>query len=272
MAIRVRLTDHNVLCSLQEIMALPPTRLTTNDLLHHYIKFGFDIFPPIDISVERTRLNIFAEEARNQLPNLAEKFVGSDTEFVLSKTFKAKSGPASASAPTFALTDRGPCFMFPVQLAAPIGDTGLEGDIVQLFETFRRLFFNAIPGRDILRIGMVRELIFDTGQELGVDLISPTETFAGAAIANGQRLLTYKDQKYNHQIKIATVEIGKETRLGLGKTVREQAGHGLQVSLDVNNIALRSINDDDISETIERATGLWPDALLQYLCATGGTP
>ncbi len=251
---------------------MPPTNLTTDDLVHHIVKFGLDIFPPIDISIERTRLNIFEEEARNQLPKLVEKHVGSDTEFVLSKTFRAQSGSASASVPTFVLTDRGPVFIFPIQIPVPIGNTGLESDIPELFETFRGLFFKAIPGRDTLRFGMVRELIFDTGQELGVDLITPKEGFAGATIANGRMQLTYKDQTYNHQITIATVQSGKETRLGVGQTVREQVGHGLQVSFDVNNIELRSLNNDDISETIERATILWPDALLQYLCATGDTP
>jgi len=42
--------------------------LSTDDLAHHIAGFGMDVYPPIEISNERTRLNVFYEEARSAFP------------------------------------------------------------------------------------------------------------------------------------------------------------------------------------------------------------
>ncbi|MCH8823612.1 MAG: hypothetical protein IH984_08910 [Planctomycetes bacterium] len=244
---------------------MPNVPLTTDDLFQHIIKIGIDIHPSIELDVEGTRLSIFFEEAKNACPHLVDRIISSDTEFVLSKTFSVKQGAAKMSVPTFAMTGRGPVFIFPILLPPPGGDTGLEASWEEDFTKMRQLFAHAIPGRDYIRCGLVRELLFNTADDRCSDCISTLDAFAGADLVGGNSRRVYKDGQYNNNITITTVEIASKKQLAAGPTVREDVGFGLKIDLDVNNIDLRTLNEDDVNDIIERANSLWPDTLLEYI-------
>lgn len=246
--------------------------LSTNDLMTHVVKIGMDVHPPIDIATERTRLNIFYEEAHSRHARLFEKLVASDREFVISKEFRAEGGGATAVVPTFVLTARGPVFVFPLRLPPPIGPTEFADTHLDLFREMRAVFFSSIPGRECLRIGLVRELVFQTGQTQSHGMIAAEQsTFSGAPLAGGTLLRLYRDDQHNHRIAIEAVEMTRETKLAIGRTMTEPAGYGLKVVLDVNNHALRTLEEADMDMVLDRATGLWPDVLLEFLAEGGAS-
>ena len=242
-------------------------QLSMEDLEQHVVKFGFDIFPPIEISSDRTRLNLFYEEVRERFGELYDQLLASDTEFKISKRFRKDAGieGRSLGVETFVLTQRGPVFIFPLLLPEPVLATGLEDNYLEKFQQLQELFFSLLPGRKRMRVGLIRELIFATGDTPCHSMLTDRSTFAGGEIRGGNALFAYRDAKCNVRINFSLVEATKQTQLLVGTTVSEPAGYGLLVSLDVNNTDIRPLEDADIEDVLTRATSLWPDELLRYL-------
>lgn len=241
--------------------------LGTEDLLLHVLKIGIDTYPPVQIPTEQTKLGAFADEARNQWPELFDKLESSSSEFVMSKVFHGPkgSGPVGA-ARTFVLTPRGPGFICPLILPPPVGNTGRsEDEYLELFPDLRATFLRSVGGRDCIRIGLVREMWFNTGQTACTELLVPEKSFAEADLEGGKCLYVYRDKKCNVRITIEPGQIGRAIQLAVGKTVTETQAQGLKVELDVNNHELRALSDDDMEGVLSRGRSLWPDLLLKYL-------
>jgi len=245
-----------------------PLSLSTNDLLTHVVTFGMDIYPPIEIPKERTHLHMFYEEARVRWDRLFDELKASDQEFRISKSFRRTSGIAgpSSAIETFVLTARGPVFVFPLLLPEPLADTGLERTYVDDFNQVRRLFSQALSVRTVMRVGLIRDLIFATGKTPCGEMLTDQTAFANAALVGGQSVLKYQDSQYNHHIRIEPVSLTRTTQLLVGTTINEPAGYGVKVQVDVNNANIQQpLQEPDIQAVIDRATSLWPDQLLEYL-------
>jgi hypothetical protein len=241
--------------------------LKMDDLAEHVVTFGMDIYPLPDIAGERTRLNMFYEEASRRWPELYEQLQVSDREFMIYKYFGAhpELSRARRRVATFALSDRGPVFVFPLVLTGPAGVTGLESQYLERFEEARKLFFSALPERKILRLGLVRDVVFGTGQTSCLGLLRSAECFGGAKLARGNCLLQYRDSRCNVGIRLEPVELTRTTQLAVGTRVEQREAYGLRVRLDVNNSEIRALEDGDIKEILDRAGAFWPDQLLEYL-------
>ncbi len=240
--------------------------LSLSDVVTHVVKFGIDIYPPISYREEQTRLNIFYDEMRNIQPQLFEKVHASAQEFKVFADFRAPNDEAKrVTVSTFELTSRGPVFVYPLKCPPPIGDTAITDDYLELFSEARSKFFLAIPGRQCLRLGLIREVLFGTGGEAVNVFFAEQTELAGATLTGGKSVRVYKDRRYNHRIVIDSVEIARQTRLAVRTTVTEPTEHGLQITLDVNNEAIRPLEEADIQGVIERANSLWPEELLSYL-------
>lgn len=242
--------------------------LSTNDLIQHTVTFGMDIYPPVELQNERTRLNMFYEEARAGWPNLFDQLVTSESEFRISMKFRKRrevEGQAISS-DTFVLTNRGPVFVFPLRLPDPVGDTGIEASLREDFTQLRKMFFSAFAPRVVMRLGLVRDLVFATGRTKCHELIADQVCFANAALVGGQTTVTFRDSKHNHLIMVEPVSLARTTQLAVGPPVREDAGYGLHVRFDINNFDMQQpLQEADIQAVLDRATSLWPDELLEYL-------
>ena len=243
--------------------------LSLKDLAQHVVKFGIDIFPPVDIQNERTRLNLFYEEANARWGDEYEKLESSDTEFKISKTFHhephRKVGHG-IPVQTFVLTNRGPVFAFPIVLPPPVGATKLtEKQCVDRFREALELFRTAIPNQKIMRMGMVREVVFNTGSMHTHDFLASQKAFCGADLVGGNLLLQHRDKECNIRLQLQPVQARQATQLAMGQVVNEPGDYGLAVTLDVNNAEVRPLDDVDITSILERADSLWPNPLLEYL-------
>ena len=242
--------------------------LGLDDVCHHVVTFGMDIYPQVEIPNERTRLNMFYEEVRHRWDKLFDRLVASDTEFRISKEFRKRPELAGRSYPvdTFVLTPRGPVFVFPLVLPDPVGQTGLEDTYLEDFAELRSLFFRAVPERAVMRVGLIRELIFDTGQTPCQQLLTDRASFANADLVGGQLLFKYRDTKFNHNILIEPGSWRRTTQLQVGATMNEPAGCGVRVRFDVNNTSVQKpLDESEIQGVLDRATSLWPDDVLGFL-------
>lgn len=243
--------------------------LSPSDLCHHVVTFGMDVYPPLEITQERTRLNIFYEEAKSRWPRLFNQLVASDTDFKISAHFKRNPEVAGPSlvAETFVLNPRGPVFIFPLILPEPVGGpTIFEPTYRTDFDQVRRLFFEKVAKRTIMRLGLVRDLLFSTTETRCEHLLTRRHSFAGAELVGGTLVLSYKDAKYNHTLLVEPVTIARTTQLAVGARIDEPAGYGVHVRLDVNNADLqKTLQESDIQGVLDRATSLWPDVLLEFL-------
>lgn len=246
--------------------------LAPTDVVHHIASIGLDIYPPIDMKKERTRLTIFFEDVRERWPELYEELIVGESEFRISASFREKSQVEGSAirAETFVLTQRGPVFIFPLRLADPVGLTDLEGRFSDLFSEVSRVLWSRLPGHTILRAGVVRDVILSTGESDCKNIASSRSEWCGAKLVGGHRLIQYRDEKYNIRLEFGPIRLGTTTVLPAGMQVSQQAGHGLRLRLDVNlaNAEVRRLQDADIEEVIQRSAGFWPDELLRYIRGT----
>jgi len=247
---------------------MEPLSLTSSDLCHHVVTFGMDVYPPVEMAQERTRLNIFYEEARSRWPKLYQSLAASDSDFRISAQFRRNievSGP-SLGTETFVLAPRGPVFIFPLVLPDPVGPTTFNETYRDDFDNVRQLFFDKVAKRTIMRVGLVRDLLFSTGSTRCERLLTRQGSFADAELVGGNLLLSFKDSLYNYHVLSEPVTIAKTTRLAVGTMINEPAGYGLHVRLDVNNADLQKpLQEPDIQGILDRATCLWPEELLNFL-------
>lgn len=241
--------------------------LSLDDVMDHVVSIGLDIHPPIEMRDERTRLNMFFEEARERWTELYETLTVGEYEFKISKTFPARPNVRGPAFPveSFVLTPRGPVFRFPLRLPDPVGATNLEDRYKDIFMEVCKTLWLRLPGHKVLRVGLVRDVTFLTGKTDCTFLVSSQQDWLGARLAGGQRLIHYRDDKCNIRLEFSPGTIGKVTELPVGKKVEQPVGFGLKVKLDVNNSDVRVLQDADIEEVLERAIGFWPGELLKYL-------
>ena len=235
--------------------------LSESDLIQHVVKFGIDVFPAIELPNERTRLNMFYEDAAAAYPKIFDKLTCGTGEFSVSMSGKGEG----SSGPVFALTPRGPVFMFPL-FAPQIGEVTLTADFVGLFNDLRQRFFSFVPGRKILRVGMVRELLFGLSPDADLaHLLPKTEDFASAHFVGGQYLAQYRDDLYNIRVTGKSGELEVQQRAPLGPVMASRHQRVFIVAVDVNNHEIRPLDNADITNTIEKACSLWPEQLLSSL-------
>lgn len=243
--------------------------LSQEDVVHHVATFGLDVYPPVEIGPERTRLNMFYEAARERWTHLYETLAVGETEFRISKHFRKDpqiAGPAVLF-DTFVLMNRGPVFIFPLTLPPPVESTDLEKEYVDRFYEVLEAFSSAIPGRSFLRVGLVRELVFSTGEEQVTHLLTGQRSWADGELHGGERRVHYRDEQCNILLQFGPIQIRKSIQLPVGTRVEQREGYGLRVRLDVNNSEIRPLADADIKTVVDRALGLWPEHLLEYITA-----
>ncbi len=241
--------------------------LSLDDVMLHAVSIGLDVHPTIEMRDERTRLNMFFEDVRERWPDMYEQLTTGESEFKISKAFRAKPGVQGLALPvdTFVLTKRGPVFVFALRLPDPVGSTNLEGQYRDIFTEVCKTLWSRLPGHKVLRVGLIREVLFLTGETDCTFLVSGQSDWRSARLMGGQRLFQYQDDKCNIRLEFSPGKLGKVTQLPVGKKVEEPVGFGLKVKLDVNNTELRELGDADIEEVLERAVCFWPDELLEYL-------
>lgn len=244
---------------------MKPIVLSESDLRQHDVTVGTDIFPAVTFADERIRLNMFAEKAIEKLPHLYEVLISGANEFKILKTLRSSSGEKTMRE-TLVMTNRGPVFCFPLLIQNPSGQALLEhpnyrNDVEEVFS----LFNSILPGRQFMRVGLIRNLVFFTESTSHMDAFVDQAEFAGASRQGGGCSAVFADEQYNIQIKINPIRVIQTSKMALGPTVQKPLGYGVHVQVDVNNRVPRPLQTADISGILDKADGIWPGDLLRFL-------
>lgn len=241
--------------------------VSPDDLEQHIVKFGVDLFPPLDVRDETTRANELFRELNTNWPTYFQEltFRPQSNEYGVWSTYEFPRGKARIPSLTF--VPRGVVFTFPERLQPPLGDWRHQESYEELFLVALNQVTRVFPGRDVLRVGLIRELLFNVGQTpSGAYISSRFGEFPGAEPRGGEVLLTFQDDQCNIRVKITTVEIRRQAQLpATGQVMREELEFGLSVNFDVNNKEMRPQGPEQIRDTIIRAGSFWPKQLLEFL-------
>jgi hypothetical protein len=237
-----------------------------DDLTDHVDNYGVDIFPPIEISKETVRAQSFFLELRDRWPHLFENVTVGGADFRMQTAFQG-GGKQQVPFVTFNLNPRGPVFTFPRRLSGLGGDIDLRGDPENVFKEAFQLFLRTFPGRQALRMGLVRSLVFNTGQTdctpwLGGAVVQ----FNTAHLIGAQCVLVYVEDRYNIRIQLDPIQLATVGLVpGAGPTILGQNQFGLSVTLDVNSREVRPITPDDIEAVLRKGNEVWPSRFIQFL-------
>jgi hypothetical protein len=237
-----------------------------DDVIDHVETYGVDLFPPLDLSRETTRAQAFFAEVRDLWPHLYESVTMGGAEFKISAPFEFR-GKKKASTDTLVVNTRGPIFTFPHRMALFGEDVDLRGaDPAQVFEQCLNLFLQTFPGRQLLRVAVVRYVTFGTGQTnclpwLGKGVLQfDTERLAAASC-----MLMYQDETYNMSIQMQPIQQMAFTPVpALGQMMGQAGQFGLQVAFNVNN-NVSPLSPEALQALLARARALWPRGLLHFL-------
>ncbi len=239
--------------------------IALDDLQHHIVKYGVDCFPPLDVRGEIARAHDLFARLQIEWPKLYQEIVfrPESREFKILASFSNEKG--TARMPTFELTRRGPVFIFPRQLPA-LGLLNHDVNLEDVFLKSLHLTRKEFPETQVLRVGLIRELVFSTGERDVIPYLSSRfGKFPGSTERGGSATLSFRDDKCNIRVQLETVEIQTQSETPLGQVVDQPREYGLKVEFDVNNSAVRPQEASDIETTLQRARNLWPDELLRFI-------
>lgn len=240
--------------------------VSLDDLEQHIVKYGMDVFPPFDFRTETTRAHELFRELQTNWPEFFQElsFRPESNQFQIVAAYGFPQGTAKLAALTF--MPRGPVFAFPFKFG-PFGECEHKNDPEEVFLKALAVIKRTVPGLQVLRLGLIRELVFATGGTPSAPYVtSRYGTFPGAEAKGGETVVSFRDDFCNIRVKIGTIEIRQEARHPTTKQVMaKDVRHGLAVNFDVSNVEMRPQADTEIERTIERANSLWPRDLLEFL-------
>ena len=169
--------------------------------------------------------------------------------------------------PTFVLTHRGPVFTFPERIYI---DEAQDLDVPGKDKIFRKALDelrSKFVGRRIMRVGVIHEFVFDTGEINSVEII-----------ASNLKNDVWRERIKNLSIRLETPREGKNINLEIrptqlrrvgrgGGNVRSQnMGFGIIVNVDINN---QQIKDDltkaEVRDIVTFANDYVPEELIRFL-------
>ncbi len=243
--------------------------ISSEDLEQHVVKYGLDVFPPLDMRTETTHAQDLFSSLREDLPELYQElsFAPDRNEFRIGATFTGKGGMTKY--PTLVFTQKGPVFAFPCLFPDPIGRCTHKAELDDIFWQSFGLLRKNFPTVEVLRLGLINEAVFNTGKTNFVPYLAKRfGSFPGATLVGGRATLSFRDELCNVRVQLQTIEIHRQARAPATQhVVSQEMDFGVQVTLDVNNIEMKRQGESDIQSTLERAHSLWPKALLEFINA-----
>lgn len=236
------------------------------NISQHVVKFGVDIRPTIVLKEDKTKLQEYCNWLIEQYPEAFETLLVGPKQLRVQKNFLLPN-TKRVEMPTFVLTNRGPVFTFPERIYL---DEVQNLDIAQKDKIFRKALDELrikFVGRRIMRVGVVHELVFNTGEINSVEII-----------ASNLKNDIWKERIRNLSIRLETPREGKNINLeirptqlrrmgrGGGNAHAQNIGFGIIVNVDINN---QQIKDDltkaEVGDIVTFANDYVPEELINFL-------
>jgi len=232
----------------------------------HVVKYGVDIRPGIGLKQDKTKLQEYCNWLIEQFPEVFETLLVGPKQLRVQKNFLLPN-TKRVEMPTFVLTNRGPVFTFPERIYI---DEVQDLDVPQKDKIFRKALDelrSQFVGRRIMRVGVIHEFVFDTGEINSVEIIASNlkndvwrERIKNLSI----RLETPKEGK-NINLEIRPTQLRRVGR-GDGNARSQNIGFGIIVNVDINN---QQIKDDltraEVRDIVTFANDYVPEELIKFL-------
>jgi len=238
------------------------------DIVQHTVKYGVDVRPTILVDQEKTELQEYCNWLTREFPQLFETLLIGPNEFRVQKKFFVGS-KVRLELPTLTLTQRGPLFIVPIKMQA-------EENYVEEFAIHDRdhIFRRALEklrgtfaNRKVLRVGVVHELIFDTGATSSVDLVS--SMLAKEVWKRGMKniRLHLENPRDGKNINVdITPALQRRVEKRPTGFVEQNVGYGINVKLDINNTDMtRNLENEEVRDILAFAEDYMKADLIKFL-------
>jgi hypothetical protein len=222
--------------------------------------------PGIGLADEKTKLQDYCNWLIEQIPEAFETLLSGPNQLRVQKNF-ALANNRRVDMPTFILTARGPIFTFPERIYV---DKPLDVDLGDKDRIFRKAldelrsrFSDCVVGR----VGVIHELIFDTGQFNSLEII-----------ASNLKNDVWKEKIRNLNMHLEIPREGKNVNLDIRPTqVRLGPGgpanlperetmFGIIVNVDINNRQIKGdLPKSEVNDILAFAADYVPDELIRFL-------
>ncbi len=137
----------------------------------HVVKYGVQVQPGIGLADEKAKLQDYCNWLIEQSPEAFETLLSGPNQLRVQKNFVLPNNRRIDMA-TFVLTARGPVFAFPERIYIDHPQDVDLGDKDKIFRKALDEFRSRFSDRVVGRVGVIHELVFDTGQFDSLDIIA----------------------------------------------------------------------------------------------------
>jgi hypothetical protein len=229
-------------------------------------QYGIDIRPVIQVWEEKERLQNFFAWTCSKYPGLFEKLEMSQREFQIKKLFQFP-GKGQVELPTMTLTARGPVIIFHHKLSVFKEEISWDNPD-RIFQDCLVQFCRTLPTHKPVRVGLVSELVFNTGDANACGLLaSCMPRFRNTNPSDVFLTLKYKRDGKNINIHLQPVQAVQVQPAASGGAPPPGVRHyGLQVKLDINNEDItRPLDQEQIAGILYFARAYAKNDLLPLL-------
>lgn len=231
----------------------------------HVVKYGVDVRPAIVPDEEKAKLQDYCNWLIEQFPQAFETLVAGPRQLLVQKNFLLPS--KRIDMPTFVLMPRGPVYTLPERLYI---DDVQDIDIPDKNRIFRKALDelrSRFADRQVPRVGVIHEFVFDTG---GIDSVQ--------LLASSLKNDVWREKIKTLRILLETPAEGKNINLELRPTYLRSsqrpaehigggdAGFGIIVNVDINNQEVRGdLTSSEVRDIVAFANDYVPDELIKFL-------
>lgn len=242
-----------------------PFRFEPSLISQQVIKYGVDVRPGINLELERTKLQDFANCLIEQFPGLFETLLSGPRQFNINKAFVLEDGK-QAQLSTFMLTPRGLVFTFPKRLFLGMPQDLDLGEVDSLFLEAMAQLKRRFSDKLVPRISLTHEIILSTDDENSLEI-------AASYLALGR----WKEGLKNLRILIESTHNGKTVAIEIKPTFQSPVNrpsanpvtngkYGMIVVANLNAACEgKSITRAEIEELQAFSEYFVPQELMNYL-------
>jgi len=232
----------------------------------HIVKYGVQIQPPILPRDDKTKLQDYCNWLIEQVPEAFETLLSGPNQLRVQKNFLLPNN-RRVDMPTFILTARGPLFTFPERLYI---DQPQDVDLPDKDRIFRKALDelrSRFSDRVVRRIGVIHELVFDTGQFNSLEII-----------ASNLKSELWRERLGNINIHLETPREGKNINLDIRPThVMRKRGNvtdipqqdtmfGIIANVEINNQQIKGdLPRSEVNDVLTFAADYVPEELIKFL-------
>jgi len=232
----------------------------------HVVKYGVHLQPGISLADEKTKLQDYCNWLIKHIPEAFETLLSGPNQLRVQKNF-ALANKRRVDMPTFILTSRGPFFTFPERIYIDQPQDVNLGDKNRIFrkafDEMRSRFSDRIVGR----VGVIHELVFDTGQFNSLEIIASNlkSDVWKEKIRNLNMHLEMPREGKNINIDIKPTQV-MHGRGGAVNLPERETMYGIIVNVDINNRQIKGdLPKSEVNDILAFAADYVPDELIRFL-------